>query len=179
MNRYAQSLEGRRWFLAASFGLLAVVGSLGAVAITRIGDEAVEPVTVSKEIAEKGARLRRDIERAYRVSRSKNTLKPGATRGLDIADVVERWIPVGTSFDDAEAILKAAHFKIEERPSEAKPPQSPFWRNHPGRFAVGAKLILESNVFSTVDIGVALYPEIPYRYAHVHRLEATLFLISI
>lgn len=174
-----KSLAGKRVRLAAAFGLLVALGLPGAAAITRITTKTATPEMVSSEIMKQGTQLRQDIERAYRKARSKNTLKPGATRGLDIAEVVERWIPVGTSFEDAEAILRAANFKVEERPSEATPSTSPFWRDHPGRFAVGANLILDSNIFSTVKVGVALYPEHPFRYEQVNRVEAHLFLISI
>ena len=177
--RHFKSLMAKRWLLAAAFVLLAALGSLAAVGITQTIAETAMPEMVSSEIMKQGAQLRQDIERAYRKARSKNTLKPGATRGLDITGVVERWIPVGTSFEDAEAILKAAHFEVEARPSEAMPPGSLFWQNHPGRFAVGAKLVLDSNIFSTVKVGVALYPELPFRYEQVNRVEAHLFLLSL
>ena len=159
--------------------MLAILVSLGTVAITHIFSEAEKPEMISNEIMERGTRLRQGIQRAYRNARSKNALKPGATRSLDIAEVVERWIPVGTSFDDAEAILKVAHFKVEERPTEAKPPKNEFWRDHPGRFAVGAKLVLDRNILSSIEVGVALYPESPFLYVQVSRVEARLVLLSL
>ena len=69
----------------------------------------------SSSLEQRGKQLRAAIEQTYKKLVDARALKPMG--GNDITKVVVQYIPVGTSFDDAESILRSAEFKVYPRPS--------------------------------------------------------------
>src|SRR5258708_31979110 len=69
----------------------------------------------SNNFTQRGKQLRLEIEERYKKLTDDRALK--SSRPSDITDVVVKYIPVGTSFDDAENILRAAGFRVDSRPS--------------------------------------------------------------
>lgn len=68
-----------------------------------------------KEAMQLGKKLRGDVDRAYDTLVAAGKLRnQGAGRNY-ITDVVAPYIPAGTPFDRAEAILRAAGFDIQPR----------------------------------------------------------------
>ncbi len=63
----------------------------------------------------RGQALRKDIDAAYR----KLVKADIRIQGANISETFVLHIPVGTSFDDAETILKAAGFFVSRRPNES------------------------------------------------------------
>jgi len=98
---------------------LAVLTSLTAAA-THGRDANAQLVDRGREmpavdIEKRGKELRREIDKAYRGLVETGQLKnQGVGRNL-ITDVVARYIPPGTSFLQAEEILRAAGFAVEAR----------------------------------------------------------------
>ena len=78
-----------------------------------------EKIMKSNELEHRGKELRKAIDDAYEKLADAEALRGKNT----ITDVVIKYIPIGTSFDDAEAILRAAGFKVEEREMNAKEPK--------------------------------------------------------
>jgi hypothetical protein len=71
----------------------------------------------------RGKELRAAIDDFYaRLPVTTKSLSLPPTPGTDISDILKRYIPVGTSFDEAEAILEQAGFTIV-RPRKQEPPQ--------------------------------------------------------
>jgi hypothetical protein len=54
---------------------------------------------------ERGARLRLALQRVYKDLRHTGEFKAG---GNDVSDVVRKYVPVGTSFADAETVLRSS-----------------------------------------------------------------------
>lgn len=76
-----------------------------------------EKSTVTNEsLEQRGKMLREAIERTYKKMLDEKTLSANPRARNDISDVVVQYIPAGTSFDDAESILRSAGFNIDPRP---------------------------------------------------------------
>jgi hypothetical protein len=71
-------------------------------------DERADPERLGKQ-------LRKDIDRAYKSFVETGKLKNQGTGRNYITDVVTRYIPVGSSFERAEEILRAGGFEIQPR----------------------------------------------------------------
>lgn len=83
-----------------------------------------------------------------------------------ITEVVEQYIKTGMSFDEAEAILRAAGFTIG---SQGRHPVLP------NRFEVRAVIDQYAPTpFGKTSIVVSLQPETPKNWDFVHRVEATI-----
>ena len=74
-----------------------------------------EQIMKSDELELRGKQLRKAIDEEYKRRDEANELKRGMN---DITAVVIKYISIGTSFDDAEAILRAAGFKVGEHSQE-------------------------------------------------------------
>src|SRR5262249_60379502 len=66
----------------------------------------------------RGARLRLELERAYQDLRHTGEFK---SAGNDVSSIVRKYIPVGTSFADAESALRSGGVVIMPPP----PPETP------------------------------------------------------
>ena len=78
------------------------------------------------DFQERGARLRLELERAYQDLRHTGDFKPA---GNDVSSIVKKYVPVGTSFANAETTLRSSGFNIDPLPPlEAPKNPSPLWR---------------------------------------------------
>jgi hypothetical protein len=72
-------------------------------------------VKVLSELEQRGKLLRKVIDETYKQLADAKAIKSMGNGRNFITDVVVKYIPVGTPFDDAEAILRAAGFKVGPR----------------------------------------------------------------
>jgi hypothetical protein len=68
----------------------------------------------AQAVKQRGKQLRAELDRAYRQLRASNSLARIRKGSNDVTAIVVKYIPPGISFDDAEAILRAAGCKIEQ-----------------------------------------------------------------
>ncbi len=61
-----------------------------------------------EQLKQRGAQLRADIDLTYKQLRASKSLKNTVHDGNDVTAIVLQYIPIGTPFDDAEAIFRAA-----------------------------------------------------------------------
>ncbi|WP_041492830.1 hypothetical protein [Burkholderia lata] len=103
-----------------------------------------------------GKRFRIEIDKAYQ-----KVPKSGSTQEIDKAGDITwlavRYIPLGSSFDDAEIILRAAGFAVGARPGPNQPGSLPH------RYDVVARIeqYRTSLLFSRTDVSVLLSPKAP------------------
>ncbi|WP_321849146.1 hypothetical protein [Burkholderia diffusa] len=103
-----------------------------------------------------GKRFRIEIDKAYqKVPQSGSTQE--IDKAGDITWLAVRYIPLGSSFDDAEVILRAAGFSVGARPGPNQP------GNLPHRYDVVARIeqYRTSLLFSRTDVSVFLSPKAP------------------
>ena len=81
-----------------------------------------------------------------------------------ITDIVIKYIPIGTSFDDAEAILRAAGFKVSPRE------QNPIFHDLYEVNAVIDQYV--TALFGNTSINVVLRPKNKDDWSAVQSLEA-------
>ena len=118
--------------------------------------------------ANSGRDLRSEIAKQYEELRKSGELRINQ-QGNDITDIVRRYIDVGTSFDEAEKILRNASFKVLARPGRNA------ISDRPDRYNVYASSeeIIRSNVFGYgVNVAVLLRPESPDDYSKITFLFA-------
>jgi hypothetical protein len=70
------------------------------------------PPDSTDPLTQRGWRLRAEIDATYQQLRATKTLTQRVDQTNDVTPVVQKYIPVGTSFDDAAAILRAAGCSI-------------------------------------------------------------------
>src|SRR5437016_954229 len=77
------------------------------------------------DFQERGARLRLELEHAYQELRHTGEFKAA---GNDVSSIVKKYVPVGTSFANAETTLRSSGFDIDSLPPR-EPPNNPcsFW----------------------------------------------------
>lgn len=102
-----------------------------------------------------GKRLRIEIDEAYQ-----KLPKSGSTQEIEKAGNITwlavRYIPLGSSFDDAEVILRSAGFSVGPRPGPNQP------GNRPDRYDVVALIDgYRSNLVSRTNVYVFLSPKAP------------------
>lgn len=127
---------------------------------------------VAKDVVQSGRELRAKLQQAYKKLFDSNELRLGP-HGTDVTYVVLPYIPIGTSFSEAEAILRNAGFVVGPHP-DSNPPPNP---NRPKDwYAVLAQITPFAQKFpSRTDLYVSLLPKSPEDYTIVSRIEATLF----
>src|SRR6266403_961650 len=77
------------------------------------------------DFQERGARLRLELERAYQDLRHTGRFE---SAGNDVSSIVEKYVPVGTSFSNAETTLRSSGFNIDPLPPREPPKNpSPLW----------------------------------------------------
>ena len=134
-------------------------------------DLSTQPATAdANHYVQLGRKLRHEIQGIY--AELKRTHALGSPRtGNDVSDVVLKYIPVGTSFDAAEAILRNAGCKIGTRPADIPKPWRPLEPQEP--------------VLATLPLGgwplghylsVALVPRENGDYSTVTRVSAKILM---
>jgi hypothetical protein len=108
-----------------------------------------------------GARLRAEIDATFKQLRVSNSIKSSVNGGNDVTPIVLRYISVGSSFDDAAAILRAAGCKV----GRGQQGQVFEWTNLGGGYF---------NFFGYA-FGVSLAPRVPGDFSEVKEVRATIF----
>ena len=113
------------------------------------------------DFQERGARLRLELERAYQELRHTGDFK---SAGNDVSSIVKKYVPVGTSFANAETTLRSSGFNIDPLPPQEPPENpSPLWSGEHKllmRFAIFGTLVLAQQGVSRITVEVTLLPEI-------------------
>jgi hypothetical protein len=109
---------------------------------------------------ERGARLRLELEHAYQDLRHTGGFK---SAGNDVSSIVKKYVPVGTSFADAETTLRSSGFNIDPLPPREPPKDpSPLWSGENElmmRFAMFGTLVLAQQGVSRITVEITLLPE--------------------
>ena len=111
------------------------------------------------DFRERGARLRLELERAYQDLRHTGGFK---SAGNDVSSIVKKYVPVGTSFADAETTLRSSGFNIDPLPPR-EPPKNPSPSGEHElmmRFAIFGTLVLAQKGVSRITVEITLLPKI-------------------
>ena len=146
------------------------------VVIAEIGNAvqvgAVEPdirQVKAVEMEQRGKELRAALQRTYDTLRVERKLSGG---GTDITDSVLPYIRPGTSFGDAEIILRSAGFTVTHPAS--RPPEN--LNRSKDWYAVTARIFPFATEFPmTADLIVTLLPKSPGDYSTVREVSAKLY----
>ena len=114
-----------------------------------------------------GRALRREVEAAYA------QLQAAHLPGLDVTATLMRHIPVGTTFDDAEAILRSAGCKLSGRP-----PARHAGEAVPNEDAVIARATLGGGGFQAIMFFASLTPKYPGEFSTVQSVAGGLLVES-
>jgi hypothetical protein len=109
---------------------------------------AERPRSMDPKLVMRGQALRKAIDDRYRSLVDAKQLKSAGNGTNSLADVVENYIPVGSKFEYAENVLRAAGFKVGPRGPGFLFPHKPEVRASIDFYVLGW--------FSRTDIGVAL-----------------------
>ena len=113
------------------------------------------------DFQERGARLRLELERAYQDLRHTGRFE---SAGNDVSSIVKKYVPVGTSFANAETTLRSSGFNIDPlAPRETPKNASLLWSDEHKlmmRFAIFGTLVLAQQGFSRITVEITLLPEI-------------------
>jgi hypothetical protein len=127
---------------------------------------------ISAEQGNRGRALRVEIERLYVDMKARGASKAEwLGRGIT-TDTITKYVPVGSSFEDAEAVLRAAGCVIHY-PAKSQPGPLP-WDDD-----VWAQAVLEHNLIGTDLFDVNLTPRSPGDYAVVATISAHFDLRSL
>ena len=107
------------------------------------------------DFQERGARLRLELERAYQDLRRTGEFK---SAGNDVSSIVKKYVPVGTSFANAETTLRSSGFNIDPLPPR-EPPKNPSPLRS-DEHAIFATLVLAQRGVSRITVEVTLLPKI-------------------
>ena len=122
------------------------------------------------QLKSQGQKLRTEIDETYKNLKAKNALKT-SPQGSDISAILLKYISVGSTFDNAEAILKAAGFKIDARPGPHPP------GNRPDKNDVGARIDpYETAFMQKVSVWVSLAPKTPGDYSSIAKISGAIFV---
>ncbi|MBF0560734.1 MAG: hypothetical protein HQL37_01710 [Alphaproteobacteria bacterium] len=122
----------------------------------------------SNGLAPIGKQLRADIDNEYKRLVETHSLK-GGLESNDLTEIVTRYIPVGSTFDDAENILRNAGFMVEPRSGTKS---ISFGESV---YGVYAKIDQYVHIFmSKTSIYVFLLSKSPGDYSTVSKIEASL-----
>jgi hypothetical protein len=112
------------------------------------------------DFQERGVRLRLELERAYQDLRHTGEFK---SAGNDVSPIVRKYVPVGTSFANAETILRSSGFNIDPQPPREPNIPSPLRSDENKlmmRFAIFGMLVLAQQGVSRITVEVTLLPKI-------------------
>ena len=145
--------------------LLTVFGSMV------FGKEIAEMNATSSN--ERGNQLRAEIEVIYRQLKDTKKLV-GGHKGNDIGDVVRKYIPIGTSFEDGENCLRSAGFTVHPRPNLNAT------GNRPDKYHVSAFIdsMDRGNTYN-IQVIVSLGPKVPGDYSAIDQISAGIFYSSL
>jgi hypothetical protein len=130
-----------------------------------IVEEAI-PSSVPKKLQEQGKHLRTAIDQAYK----KLSDSLPSKSGINITPVITQYIPLGSSFDDAEQILRSAGFEVFPRHDHDLEGDS-----SNKKYEIYAKIDPYRGFFIKENmIGVSLIPRVPGDYKSVSEINASI-----
>jgi hypothetical protein len=94
---------------------------------------------------ERGARLRIELDRAYQDLRRTGEFK---SAGNDVSSIVKKYVPVGTSFANAEIVLRSSGFDMDSPPPRDAPINALF-----------GTLVLAQRGISRMTVEITLFPK--------------------
>jgi|SRR5437867_1725526 len=153
-------------FLSLCLGLAAMIScfALPGMSVAKENRQ-----MTSDDLDRRGKQLRAEIESAYKELKSANKLR-GGIKGNDIDEIVLKYVPIGTSFDDAENILRHAGFKVYPRPA------ADAGGNRPDKSHVHAWIDSLDHGFGwNVRVIVLLGPKAPGDYTDITGISAGIF----
>ncbi|MGE0036926.1 MAG: hypothetical protein AB7S93_14910 [Xanthobacteraceae bacterium] len=95
---------------------------------------------------ERGARLRIELDRAYQDLRRTGKFK---SAGNDVSSIVKKYVPVGTSFANAEIVLRSSGFTMDAAPPRDAPANAMF-----------GTLVLAQRGISRMTVEITLLPKV-------------------
>lgn len=168
----------RRWHYGAiAFAIMVVAGAAfwpTGPDPFEVGDPVHNSAPISAEQQKRGKALRAEIDKLYADMKSRGALKHDGQGYNDITDTIVKYLPVGSSFDDAEAVLRAARCVIHY-PSSVKPRRLPL----PWDDDVIAQGVIEHHLLGTNLFDVNLTPQNPGEYTVVAKISARFDLRSL
>ena len=129
----------------------------------------------SEDLVKNATLLRTDISNAYEELKANGRLS-GSIEGNDISSVVVNRLPIGTSFANAETILRSAGFEVSARPGEKVK------GNRSDRFAVYAtsSRLINPSIFGIKnEVTVMIFPNSPKYYETVQSLKAYIYVNAL
>jgi hypothetical protein len=162
-----QGKYARRWLLW--LGALALLLRPRSVGSAEPGDNSN---LASSDLQKRGTQLRAALEDAYR--HLKNYPRRERSSGINVSEVVSPYIPIGSSFKDAEQILANAGFEII-RPSLEAPPK-PQNRSEDWYAVLGEIQNFAHGLFYVVRVYVSLLPPSPGDYSVVSKVTGTFYV---
>ena len=168
MNANLGLFFNRRLFLRLGLAAMLSWFALSSCAIEKENGQ-----MTSDDLEQRGKQLRAEIELVYKELKTTKKLRTGI-KGNDIGEIVRKYVPIGTSFDDAENILRFAGFKVYPRPAANAA------GNRPDRYHVSAWIDpLDQGLTWNVQVIVSLKPKAPGDYSDVSEISAGIFYNSL
>lgn len=171
-----QAFSGSDRLLATSLGrpnallVLPLLATLISVSFAQsqqiVQSDKGSAMSVQVDNEAKGKALRKAIDQRYESLNHANAIKPMGKGQNNIDDVVLRFIPIGTSFKDAEQVLEAAGFTL------SKPGNQPPFQNY---FAVRGTIDqYVSTPFGKTSVVIDLQPNDAKDWSFVHAIGAVI-----
>lgn len=153
------------YFLCFSVLMFCLMGAC-SWAVSHETNTEKEKMMKSNELEQRGKQLRKAIDEKYKRLADAKALKIMGHGRNNITDDVIKYIPIGTSFDDAEAILRAAGFEVGKRD------MNPIIHDYYGVYSVIRHYKLLTPLFAGTSVGVLLQPKNKDDWSTVQSLEA-------
>jgi hypothetical protein len=123
--------------------------------------------SVPTNAVQDGKNLRTEINSIYA------SLLSAHKGDADVSAVVQKYIPIGTSFDTAEAVLRAAGCVVAPRRHNIHPGNV-----EPGTDGVFGRVSLDRNILQSFQFGVTLIPAAPGDYSAVSSVTAAIYIVG-
>jgi hypothetical protein len=119
----------------------------------------------SKNLERIGKQLRAEVEAKYKELKGVDSREGGTAskNGIDVTSIVLKYIPIGMSFDDAEAILRASGSRMKASP--IPPPSGYIFTTFP----LSAPFLS----FAGIKCAVALRPQVAGDFSVVGEVTGT------
>jgi hypothetical protein len=163
-------MDHKRYLPGAALVLCALIAAdVPRPAQAATGAPPQEKTMHSEQVDQRGKRLRLELEQTYRDWRDTNSLQ----RGRDITALVAQFIPEGSSFDEAEAVLRAAGCQVGRRYLDHRTGELTRKDDVDGTFT------LASHFPNTTRFIVVLTPPAPGDYTKVARIRASITVATL
>jgi len=161
----------KRWLVGLILGVAVLSGPAYGEDIQK-----EKSVVTNESLEQRGKQLRTAIEQEYQRLEDSKAMTPKS--GGNISELVLKYIPVGTSFDDAERILRGAGFDVGARVGPNTPVKSPFRVPNPKYFLTAQIIGLHGSPFTlrTVSVVIYLWPKDPNYYVNVNEVGGSIYL---